>query len=261
MNLTPGVTINSEDAVTRQTIYDLVANAVGGIVQASDLHSSVQTISTGSDAPTAYPGKVWFDEVENLFKVYVDEIDGTGCSLWLAFGPDRFDIPMIASEPIPFGAAVQLAGNARYAKLPPGPLELVNLGYPAADAEAWKVVGFQNIGVAESHTTAASGSWFNCAVEGVVWTWHPLNKNLGGAHAGGFANSGGLRFDSLCSGITLTTGPSGYTAVAGGLTKGGYVAQTANVAGVGLVVGMESIDAFHRNWKRSIFFGARRGRD
>jgi hypothetical protein len=260
MNLTPGVTINAGDTVTRQTIYNLVANASGGTVGQSDLATGVLDISAQTDIPTPFPGKIWYDMADRIWKVYVDELDGTAVSVWTSFGPDRFDIPVLTTEPIPFGAALQWAGNGRRVKLPPGPVALAAMGWPDSDWEAWKVIGFNNDGIADSHNTADSGTWITMAIEGVVWTWHPVNYNTGGYTAGGWKGSAGERYDTLVSGTSLHTSPTSVTDSAGGLTQGTYVSQQAKASGVGVVLGMETIDAFTKNWKRSLFWGARRGR-
>lgn len=257
MQLTPGVTINPGDTVTRQTIYDLVANAIGGTVQSSDLHASVQTITSQTDVPTPYPGKVWYDQEDGVLKVFVDELDGTGVSLWVTFGPDRFEIPMLATEDIPYGAAVQMTGIGRQAKLPPAPAILEVMDWQDAQWEHWKVMGWNNTGRVSDHTTAASGTWFSCAIEGLVWAWHPVNR---AGYATGKASVGtGGSFDSLISGWSATTAPTSTTNVAGGVVYSTFTALQ-DKAPPALLLGMEEYSAWHKNWSKQPFWGARRGR-
>lgn len=221
MQLTPGTTIERGDSVTRQTIYDLVNNAIGGTVQESDLSQGVLQMVTSSEAPSSpYPGKPWFDQTDQLFKVYTDILDGTAVSLWLSVGPDRFDTAMIAAEPIPYGAAVQLTGDGRYAKLPPDPISLDQMGKGYYEWEVAKVVGFNNNGTMLAAETVDSGSWFACAIDGFVRTWHPANKN-------DYASFGGLsgHGDSLIVGMTQLTAPSGISMLRGALARDEYHAE------------------------------------
>lgn len=216
MNLTPGVSIERGDIVTRQTIFDLVANAVGGTVNESDLSAGYRSVQAQSEPPTPAPGLVWWDMTDQLLKVYVDVIDGTGCSCWAAFGPDRLDTIVYATEPIPYGAAVQPSGDGpRAVKLPPSPLELGNMSWTDTRWEVAKVMGFHNSGVKADADTAASGTWFACAIEGFCWTWHPVSKDVG---AGVFLSTkGNPAFDCLISGGSGYTSHSGISDVRGGL--------------------------------------------
>ena len=256
MQLTPGVTINRGDSVTRQTIYDLLNLALGGTVAASDLTNEVLTLASQSSPPTPGPGLVWWDRTDQLMKVYVDVVDGTGCSLWTAFGPDRFDIPMLATEPIPWGAAVQLIGDGRKVKLPPDPLTLVASGYTLSRWECAKVVGFNNTTPvnAVSCPTTPSGSWLAVAVEGFVWSWHPCNRNQGADFISVTGNPG---TEMLISGITGLTGPSGISNVRGGtiwvntesfqVRAGPHLTYTA----------YRLTSTPEQQWTRSLFLGPR----
>lgn len=214
MQLTPGTSIENSTTVTRQTLYDLVYNAIGGTVQASDLHTSVLTVAAQSSVPTPYPGLLWYDQTDQLAKVYTDMIDGTGCSLWLSIGPDRFDVAVLATEPIPFGAAVQFTGTGRKVSLPPDwPLLCKNTNYTNMRFEHLKIVGFNNDNNNANHTisTAASGTWFAMGALGIVWAWHVLGDTNWTAGGG---NHGWVGFPSSFSALT---GPSGYTAIRGGM--------------------------------------------
>jgi hypothetical protein len=217
MQLTPGTTIERGDTVTRQTIYDLVNNAIGGTVQESDLAEYVLQAVPQSEPPTPYPGRLWFDQTEQLMKVYTDVMDDTAVSVWLSLGPDRFDVALIAAEPIPYGAAIQLVGDGRWAKLPPDPLSLEAMGKGFYEWEVARVIGFNNNGTMLAAETVDSGAWFSCAVDGFVRTWHPVNKN-------GFSSFGGLTGgqDSLIIGITQLTGPSGISEIRGAVARDEY---------------------------------------
>ncbi len=105
MNLTPGTTIESGSVITRQTIYDLWANAEGGQVETTDLAAGVFPMIAGSSATGGIqPGTVWYDKQEMLWKAWVDVKNDTAVSVWVSFGPDRFDEIFIASEHLPPGS-------------------------------------------------------------------------------------------------------------------------------------------------------------
>lgn len=181
MQLTSGVTIGVNDPVTRQTLFDAWNLAAGSTIQESDLDGDILPAVTATDPPTPAPGRLWFDKYDQLLKVYVDEIDGTGVSLWLAIGPDRFDIPVLAAEAVPFGAAVQFTGTGRKVQLPPDVTTLNGMAVAALETEYAKIIGFNNSSPTPSENTAASGAWFACAIEGFVHVWYPANKNTGSA--------------------------------------------------------------------------------
>lgn len=258
MNITPGTTIERGDTVTRQTIFDLVANAVIATVQASDLNTEVLPIvvaSSQSDANLqAFPGRIWWDQTEQLGKVYTDMIDGTGCSVWLAFGPDRFDVALLAVEPIPFGAAVQLTGEGRKARLPPLLSDMLAQGSNFI-WEVGKVVGFNNDGIASAHSTTPSGSWFACAVDGYVWCWYPVNRGTTG-----LASDGGLQsFDSLIR-QTDITGPSGISNVRGGLVTDPLALTSGDDRTPLLCHSHTRVLGNLVNWQRRLFYGPRIGK-
>jgi hypothetical protein len=265
MRLTPGISIGPGETVTRQSIYNLVANAQGGDVEASDLSSDVQTIVTQSLAPSPWPGKLWWDQTDQVMKLYVDVLDGTGVSLWIAIGPDRFDIPMLATEPLPFGAAVQFSGSGnRQCRLPPNPLALVAMNWRQGLWEQWKVFGFNNDGPSGAHLTTASGAWFACAVDGICWCWYPMDKQNATV---GFASSLGAaagNCDGLISGYT-TGGAGPYTAPTGGSdVRGGLIWYVTN-ANVPLLVSSLNLTRatnaqLRTHWVRRLFVGARQGR-
>jgi hypothetical protein len=180
MQLTPGVTIERGDIVSRQTIYDLVRLAVIGTVQQSDMAGNTLTIVSQSLPPsTPGPGTLWWDMTSQLAKVWTDMLDGTTVSLWLAIGPDRFDTAVLATEPIPFGAACEAAyGGVRTVKLPPHPTTVNALGYTAGRFENMRVIGFNQstlhgAGGTLTVPTAQSGAWLALGIAGIVRIWSP----------------------------------------------------------------------------------------
>jgi hypothetical protein len=217
MQLTPGVSIERGDIVSRQTIYDLVRLAAIGTVQASDLASGTLTIVSQTLPPNLpQPGLLWWDMEEQLAKVWTDILDGTAVSLWLAIGPDRFDAAVLATEPIPFGAAVEASyGGIRSVQLPPHPTVVNNQGYTAGRFENLRVLGF-NQGTTHGSNgtftapTAPSGTWLPIGISGIMRTWNPLYLTGGF----GFLALNLMGVISMFSGLT---GASGMTDIRGGI--------------------------------------------
>ncbi len=162
--------------VDRQDIFDMWTTADLEALVAGDLADGMGVITRGtdfSDAPTGsalMPGSLFYNIADNLMFCWFDEVDSTGVSLWLAIGPDRFDVPMIAAEPLPAAVPVEVVYD-KWAGLPTEPTQMP--------------IGFNQSGITNSITrnvavdrgsgpefggeTAASGAWFRCAIEGNVF--------------------------------------------------------------------------------------------
>lgn len=283
MKLTPGVTINSGDVVSRQTIFDLVDQAsIDSVVVATDLSSGTpQNVSQSGPPSSPGPGSMWYDQTADVMRIFYDEIGGTGVSLWLAAGPDVFEVEALASEPIPFGAAVQLnltAGD-KWVKLPPSASDLVVVGHTAARVEPLRVVGFNNdyqdyvdypngSGFATSMPTVASGTWFRMVVSGLVWCWHPLNRNngavwlaTGAAVTDVLTLASGTDFSGAAGGFTS---PRGHTLAdcKGGLIHDGAFSVMQNGAPSFCAMSLHRAIATNTAdvYSRSMFFCPRMGR-
>ncbi len=159
MRLTPGVTIGASDTVTRQTLYDIWNLAIVGAIGATDLAPEMRQFVVSGSAPSTAPGALWYDTSEGLAKFYCDVFEGTGVSCWLAFGPDRFDVPAYATQSIPYGAAVRFVQRDKMVGLVPAPDTT-----PAVIAQT---VGFNELG-----NTAPSGTWFPMSVLGICTMWY-----------------------------------------------------------------------------------------
>lgn len=223
-SLTPGVTINSGEIVTRQTIYDLVALAgLGGNVSASDLSSDMITVTTQSLPPSnPAPGLMWFDQNEQLVKVWTDVLEGTGVSCWLACGPDAFDVALYATEPIPYGAAVVVAPNLgiRAVGLPTSPGSMgagtdfsligryINLQFMAINQNAHPTLGPMN------PYTTPSGTWFPGRVYGIANAWAPGSRGAAGSDQSIDANY----LTVFLSGSSGLTNPSGISELRGSIS-------------------------------------------
>src|SRR5262245_12236792 len=212
--LTPGVTINSGDIVTRQTIYDLVRLAGLGTVQQSDLNEGVLTVVSQTLPPTPSPGMLWWNQYEQLMMVYTDMLDNTGVSCWLSIGPDRFDVALYAEEPIPYGAAVVpgRTGGLRAVRLPPHPREYVATGVTVSRFMSMQVIGLnQQLGGTMTVATTASGTWFRCATLGLARGWAPVHRTFAefGTDSGAWV--------APISGWSGLSGASGISDVRGGI--------------------------------------------
>jgi hypothetical protein len=142
------------NVVTRQTLYDSFANAAISTIEKADLAAGTLTLDKGSGASAVAPnpGAIFFDQTEQLYKLWVDEVDNTGVSLWLAVMGDRRDDAFIADRPIPPHAAFSPSDQGgRYVRTPD-------------DAVLrWEVYGF-NL----KEETIASGTWFAGGVLGFM---------------------------------------------------------------------------------------------
>lgn len=148
--------------VTRQTLYDAFANAAISTVGASDLAAGTLALDKGSGASAAapWPGAIFFDKTEQLFKVWVDEVDNTGVSLWLSVMGDRRDDAFIADRPIPPHAAIAPSTQGgRYARTPDG------------TTPGWEVYGF-NL----KAETIPSGTWFAGGVAGYMTAAYAIDS-------------------------------------------------------------------------------------
>lgn len=263
MQLTPGVSIEHGDIVSRQTIYDLVRLATIGTVQQSDLASDVLTILSQSQPPTPVPGLLWWDMEEQLMKVWTDVLDGTTVSLWLAIGPDRFDTAVLATEPIPYGAACEAAYKGlRTVKLPPHPTVVNGLGYTAGRFENLRVMGLNQgtlhgSGGTFTAPTTPSGAWLPLGIAGIMRAWAP-------AYLISSYGTVGVNMYGVISMQSGLTGASGITDIRGGILydansgTGGGIVKSNSFAGKCLwdhANASEPANLAFGGWPKVLFFG------
>jgi len=114
-NLNP--LISFTEPVTRQDLFDMWSAASFSGVTVDDFAEGFMPVvlaSSFSDAPSSpQPGQPMWHMSENLMFVWHDELEGTGVSLWLAIGPDRFDTAMLTKTAVACGEAVELVGPGR----------------------------------------------------------------------------------------------------------------------------------------------------
>ncbi len=161
----------STTPITRQTLFDAWSTATIGQLSEADLATDVKPIVAQASPPTEAPGRLWWNTREQLAFVYTDELDGTGVSLWLAWGPDRLDTACLAAEPIGAGAVVD-AWYDRHVKV--AQISEGSLG----DAKP-RILGANQSGVhyplnEGTSITTASGAWCAVAIEGLPYVFTPF---------------------------------------------------------------------------------------
>lgn len=144
-------TINRTAIVSATTLYNAWANATPSDLNVGDIVGWTDTAlaSQGATAPSSPgPGALWYDTGSQLWMGFVDAVEGTGVSLWVSVGPDRFDEPMLTAAPIPPRSVVRLVDSRRVTPCP----------------DAWA----RPFGVSLNDATAASGTWMGVCVEGIT---------------------------------------------------------------------------------------------
>lgn len=150
INLTQPVT--DGDTVTAQILHDMIETATLTGLTAADLSSNVQVLVAQAAAPDPSLYSFWWrtESWEPLLYVYATPYD-----IWLAAGPDRFDIPFQASEPLFKGACVVSAGASQVG---------------IATGPTINVIGF-------AQDTAVSGAWVGVATCGLGWVSAPIQAD------------------------------------------------------------------------------------
>jgi hypothetical protein len=143
VNLTSPVT--EGDTVTSQTLHDMIETATITGLTAADLAGSAQIVFSDASPPDPSLYSFWFEthHYEPLLRVYARPFN-----IWLAAGPDRFEIPFRATEPIFRGAAL-VSGGASLCSI-------------AGTNASLNWIGF-------AQDSAASGTWVPVAHCGVGW--------------------------------------------------------------------------------------------
>lgn len=154
--------------VTRQELFSMWSDATLGTIDKTDMAPGIFTADRASHLTEAtsspIPGHSFYAQAEELLYIYHDEVADTGVSLWLAVGPDRFDVACCAVEPIPAGAAVEPVVD-RY----------VRVATEASNHAGLTAIGMNQAGIdfddANTFDTTASGAWFPVCIDGVAWCY------------------------------------------------------------------------------------------
>ena len=170
--------------VTRETMANIWEDSVFGTFSAADFAMELFQHEAGDDfrnAPSGEslaPGQFYMHNSDGLMYMFVDEIDNTAVSLWVALGPDRFDAIVCCAEPIAAGAVVEPYFD-RWVRVfdpsrthdngsPVPPIGVVQTGIP--DAYETKVGAI-------APDTHASGTWVSIAIEGYCYGWFPVEDS------------------------------------------------------------------------------------
>ena len=112
--------ISFTEPVTRQDLFDMWSNAAFSNISIDDFAEGFMPViraSSFSNAPSSpQPGQHMWHISENVMYVWHDVIDGTGVSLWLAIGPDKFETAMLTQTCVMPGEAVELIGPDRFCR-------------------------------------------------------------------------------------------------------------------------------------------------
>lgn len=158
--------------IDREDIADLLEEALVSAIGYSDLAADAQLVTAQSEAPTPNAGKWWWDMTDKLMKAW-----NSTYSLWLAFGPDRYDVPVQNW----YGATM-------------------NKGWPCtlvAGGGSYRVTGRGGVEADKSTTfvglmqeTTASGMWGPMAIMGVMWGQLEASPDGGKVPAAGYVRHG-----------------------------------------------------------------------
>jgi hypothetical protein len=151
------------NVVTRQTLYDSFANAAISTIESTDLAAGTLALDKGSGASAAAPnpGAIFFDKTEQLYKLWVDEVDNTGVSLWLSVMGDRRDDAFLSDRPIPpYAAFAPSSEGGRYVRT------------PDSTTIRWEIYGFNLKG-----ETIPSGTWFAGGVMGYMTACYAIDSS------------------------------------------------------------------------------------
>lgn len=168
--------------VTRQDLFDMWDGALSGIGLSDFAEGFIPIVAASSFSsapPSPQPGQLLWHLSENVMYLWHDEIEGTGVSLWLAIGPDKFETACIAAEPIAAGHATELLYDrwVRHDRTHLG--ENTIRGMP-------RTLGMNQSGIDNpieandprvddsgatfwGGDTAASGSWIRVGVDGLLY--------------------------------------------------------------------------------------------
>lgn len=160
--------------ITRQDLFNMLSTAQVGTIDRDELVPGMATIDVVdylTNATTSpQPGQFLHCERERRTYCWHDEVEGTGVSLWLAIGPDRFDVACIANSPVPAGAVVQLYHD-RWVGMSTGASGHVALQRAIGTCPAGlRTYTLHQTGtVFEGLQTQASGAWIPVSIDGIVF--------------------------------------------------------------------------------------------
>lgn len=94
-NLNKGTTIAPTTTVTAQTLHDLIDLATISNLTVADLTGSVYFVSVSTSTPNPSLAPFWYnnDPEDPIFRVFA-----APWNIWLAIGPDRYEIPLANSS-------------------------------------------------------------------------------------------------------------------------------------------------------------------
>jgi hypothetical protein len=198
VNLTSPVT--DGDTVTAQTLHDLIETATISGLTAADLSNQAQVVFADGTAPDASLYSFWWDtnHWDPVLRVYARPFN-----IWLAVGPDRFEVPLMAAEPI-FKGAVLVSAGASLVGIATGPtLNVVGFAQDTAASGAYVPVASCGIGFVAADADAGFASLEVFTAVGAA-AGKVVTANYGAASGATNVVALGMLLDSAIAGQSWT---------------------------------------------------------
>lgn len=166
-NFVRGTTISSTTTVTAQTLADLIEDCTLANITGADIGGAIFTaVSTSTPNASEFP--FWYNPnpIDPIFRVFA-----APWNIWLAIGPDRFEIPLLNNSGTNclLGTQVVVSG--------------------ASDFTIGSQCSLNAIGFLQSTTPA--GAWGPVATCGIGWALYCSSTSIGtpqgGVPSGGYA--------------------------------------------------------------------------
>lgn len=162
-----GTTVASDTTVTAQTLHNLIENALVSGIGASDLIAGTHFIFVGTTQPNPSNFPLWYnpDPEDPVLRCYAPPFN-----IFLAVGPDRFEIPLLNSAATTVAMGCLVAAN--------GASDFILATSPSLNA-----IGF-------AQATIAAGAWGPVCTYGIGYVLHISSPSCGTQTQGPTAGDG-----------------------------------------------------------------------
>lgn len=165
ITLTKGTTVDIVTTVTAGTLHTLIESALVSGISASDFAADTHSIFVGTSAPNPSVFPLWYssDPVDPVLRVFATPFD-----IWLAVGPDRFEIPLKNSgdATAPLGALVCSTSASTFFVATSPSLNAIGFLQATTAAAAWGPVATCGIGFALHISSVSAGASTNIPTTG-----------------------------------------------------------------------------------------------
>jgi hypothetical protein len=177
-SLSRGTNIDISTQVTSQTLHNLIEHALVSGISASDLIAGTHFVSVGTATPNPSSYPIWYsnDYDDPILRVYARP-----WNVWLAVGPDRFEIPLLnsAATTVAMGCLVVANGAS---------------DFTLATSPSLNALGF-------AQATIAAGAYGPVATCGIGWVLHISSVSAGTQSQGPTAGDGLRAYGCPAGGI------------------------------------------------------------